>query len=921
MAFRTWGRLLLTALGVSVLAGAGQLGIAYGFGIVRLTGAFTDVNRWPAQLAWVGWFAVTAAVVGAVVTVRLARREGLPDGTGMQLALSGAAALGATVVAPLCMQPARAAELNTIDPVWAAGICAIVGAVVGAGAASAVLLRPPLGWNVALLAGAVWLIALVSAAPALLSTGPLNTVRLGVLEPSWLDGDAAQRLAMLVLPAVALLAGVATGGLARWRGHVPLVVGATGAAGPVLLAFAYLTAGPGDPVDRYQLAPYYGAVIAVAAGALGSAAAALLRWPLFPAGADDAVEPTDILRPLPDTPALGTASGEGSTTVDLTGADTSPGHGTSAGPDPAADRAVEPTPAHWDWPVTPGTPTTAPAPSGTRPDARFALDAPATEPAPATGNEPSGREPEEPSYGGLQVGGSRAPEVDPPAATPAGAPHPRDRRTTPAESPRASEPAAPAAEPMPATTSADEPPAVPSDEPRAADPVESPRAADPADELGTVVPGPVTPQITTGSAAEMAPASDAVDATPAAGPVELPRPAGPVEVAQASGADEASPTADRPGTAEPADAAATVAPRPRPKRTRKPRSSRSAEPADATPISPATAAAPTATTDPAATDPASPAPLASPAASRTVPAKQAARTVTESSAAPAPADSPAPAPAARTGTDTGTAAGLDKDALDTAGLGAARPDPARTASMADDTHDAPASRSGTRSTASGADRPPVGRTPATADTGATPATADTRATPATADTRATPATADTGATPATAEPAPRPRHQLPDLNSGVGWNTFAAPRPASAPPRAELPFPDYGPDEEPKPVTFRWDADEARPSTPRTAGGASDLPAAEAPGPPVDARPTVRSPEVDAEPAADRSRPKRGLFRRNKARGPGQPAEAPEAEPLAAQDEEFVDWVTGLSRPLADNEPETESGRRSLRSTGRHHRD
>ena len=47
MAFRTWGRLLLTALGVSVLAGAGQLGVAYGFGIVRLTGAFHRYDRQP----------------------------------------------------------------------------------------------------------------------------------------------------------------------------------------------------------------------------------------------------------------------------------------------------------------------------------------------------------------------------------------------------------------------------------------------------------------------------------------------------------------------------------------------------------------------------------------------------------------------------------------------------------------------------------------------------------------------------------------------------------------------------------------------------------------------------------------------------------------------------------------------------------
>ena len=249
MAFRTWGRLLLTALGVSVLAGAGQLGIAYGFGIVRLNGAFTDgsVNRWPAQLVWVAWFAAVAAVAGAVLTERLTRRDEFPAGTTEQLSVAGAAALGATVVAPLCMQPARAAELGgTVDPVWAVGICAVLGAVVGAGAALAVLLNPPLGWNIALTGGALWLLALVSVAPALASTGPLPTARLGVLEPSWLDAATAQRLAMLILPTVALLAGAAAGALARRRGHPALVGGAAGAAGPVLLAFAYLTAGPGQ---------------------------------------------------------------------------------------------------------------------------------------------------------------------------------------------------------------------------------------------------------------------------------------------------------------------------------------------------------------------------------------------------------------------------------------------------------------------------------------------------------------------------------------------------------------------------------------------------------------------------------------------------------------------------------------------------
>lgn len=311
MANRTWGRWLLTALGASVLAGAGQLGVAYGFGIVRLTGDFTDatINQWPAQLVWVGWFAMSAAVIGAVVTARLARDAGVPVSTAGHAAMAGAAALGATVVAPLGMQPARAAELTNVDPVLAVAICAILGAAVGAGAAVAVLHQPPLGWNVAAVAGGVWTTVLVSSLPALLDTGALPTVRLGVLEPTWLSADTTQRLAMLVLPLLALLAGAFSGALARWRGHLPLIGGASGVAGPVLVAFAYLTAGPGDSADRYQLAPYYGALIAVLAGALGSTAATLLRRPPTAAGhgtaipaADPAIEPADVPRSLPTDP-------------------------------------------------------------------------------------------------------------------------------------------------------------------------------------------------------------------------------------------------------------------------------------------------------------------------------------------------------------------------------------------------------------------------------------------------------------------------------------------------------------------------------------------------------------------------------------------------------------------------------------------
>lgn len=306
MLFRTWRNLLLTALGMGMLAGAGQLGIAFGFGIVQLTGA--SVNQWPAQLVWVGWFAAHAAVAGTVVTARLARRYGVLASTGSLVAIAAAAALGATSVAPLCLRPAQAVERISVDPIWTLGICAILGALVGAGAAIAVLVKPPLGWNIAAVGGAVWLLALASVVPSLAAAEPLPAVRLGVLEPAGLDADAAQRQAILILPAVALLIGVATGGLARWRGHPPLVNGATGTVGALLVAFAYLTAGPGDAVDRYQITPYYGALIAVAAGLLGSAAAALIRWPRQPRTAEARIiEPADILRPLSAGPVVSQA--------------------------------------------------------------------------------------------------------------------------------------------------------------------------------------------------------------------------------------------------------------------------------------------------------------------------------------------------------------------------------------------------------------------------------------------------------------------------------------------------------------------------------------------------------------------------------------------------------------------------------------
>jgi hypothetical protein len=465
MAHRTSSRLLFTAFGVSLLAGAGQLGLAFGFGIVRLTGSFTgaSINQWPAQLVWAGWFATNAAVIGAVLTERLTRHGGQLSGTPRQLAVAGSAALGAAVVAPLCMQPARNAELISVDPVWAVAICAGLGAVVGAGAALAVLVRPPFAWNMAAVAAAVWLLALLSVLPSLGASGPLTPVRLGVLEPAWLAAGTAQQLALLILPMVTLLAGVATAAAARWRGHPPLVSGPSGVAGPVLVAFAYLAAGPGDTGDRYQLTPYYGALIAVLVGALGSAAAALLPWPLTgrlthrPATptSGTAIEPTAILRPLPAPPTLPTSAGDstgeaptsahpvavldsGTETDHLTGGDR-PDDGSRAA-------ASDGSPPHWHWPVAQTDPTAGDGERSEREPDREAQETAgqsetATDPAPVgDGSDlprpaPATMEADAPAD---DAGAHPAAEVSPEAA-----PQPRQRLALPDLGRTPAEPATP----------------------------------------------------------------------------------------------------------------------------------------------------------------------------------------------------------------------------------------------------------------------------------------------------------------------------------------------------------------------------------------------------------------------------------------------------------------------------------------------
>nr|MDT0661082.1 hypothetical protein [Micromonospora sp. DSM 115978] len=454
MASRTLGRALGTALGVGALAGAAQLGIAYGLDLVRFARDFevTTVNEWPAHLAWVSWFAMVAAVTGALAGDHVARRAGIRGTLGGRLALASTAGLGGAVVAPLTMLPARGALVPSVDPVLIVAVVAGLGAVLGMLAGLVALTLRPAVWNVSLVTGGVWLLALISVLPSLGPTDPLPVVRLGVLDPAWLDGGAAQRLAVVTMAGLALVAGAIAGGLARWLGRPMPVVATAGLAGPAMLTLSYLLAGPGNAADRYQAAPYWGALLATVTGALGSVLAATLRWPAIQSAGNTGATPTP-----------------GDTGADLadrsdraTGADSQAGGGSER-----ADGPVDP------WPTTPTTedfwPST-PTPTPPPPIVRGRRSAPTVPEQPRP--EPSTTEPTS-----TKPTPTRPASVQP--ASTESVPKPTSRRSTPLR-PTATTPAP--VTPTPVTA----PPAAPA-------PITPPPAAPAPITPAPITPTPITP--------------------------------------------------------------------------------------------------------------------------------------------------------------------------------------------------------------------------------------------------------------------------------------------------------------------------------------------------------------------------------------------------------------------------------------------
>jgi hypothetical protein len=262
-----------TAAGAAAVTGAAQLGLGYGLGVVAWpAGPTPDDSVWLGSLGWATWIAASATVFGAVLAVRLRYRFAGP----WRLTLAASAAVGALLPLALIALPARTAvRSDTFAPATIAAGYAAVGIVAGAVVAYWAVVSRPVAAN--LIATAVWLWLLAATAVAVeLTTHRPSATHL----TSWqfADPGGVARYGTIHWPsavltlAAALILGILTSWPAVRSGDLDLGAAASGAAGPVLVAVAFLVLAPrltgtaGTLESAFLTAPY-----AVLAGLAGSA--------------------------------------------------------------------------------------------------------------------------------------------------------------------------------------------------------------------------------------------------------------------------------------------------------------------------------------------------------------------------------------------------------------------------------------------------------------------------------------------------------------------------------------------------------------------------------------------------------------------------------------------------------------------------
>ncbi|WP_255510087.1 hypothetical protein [Micromonospora sp. AP08] len=286
MARRGWGGSTAAALGVAAGTGAAQLGFGYGLGIINWApaGAARVDAAWVASLAWATWISATSVIAGAVCAQRLrGAHDEEPAGTLPRLGLALAAGVGALITVLLVAVPARAARVPaTSSPQAVAAGYAVAGLVLGVLLATWALHTRAAATNLVATTGWLWLLAVVSVLDGVLSGRGLTTAQLGIWQISadsgrfWIRDYFYWPGALLSLGSALLIGVLAARGAVR-APERRVGAAASGAAGPLLVALAYLLAVPrlagiaAEHVSAHLIAPY-----AVIAGIGGSVLVAAL---------------------------------------------------------------------------------------------------------------------------------------------------------------------------------------------------------------------------------------------------------------------------------------------------------------------------------------------------------------------------------------------------------------------------------------------------------------------------------------------------------------------------------------------------------------------------------------------------------------------------------------------------------------------
>ncbi|MEV0896949.1 Hansenula MRAKII killer toxin-resistant protein 1 [Actinoplanes sp. NPDC049802] len=277
MADKGWTTQAATAAGIAAGTGAAQLGLGYGLGVIAWPVTLADADSvWLGSLGWATWITASATVLGAVIAGRLRTERTGKWRALWRFALAVASAVGALVSLVLVALPARSAvRADTLSPQMVAAAYALAGLLAGLVVAFWAVSSTPVAAN--LIGTALWLWALaIAGVVAELITGRDFATYL----TSWQFAESVSPIryggiywpsALLTLVA-AFVIGLVAAGPAALKGELGLGTAISGAVGPLLVAFSFLTLAPqltaamGPLQSAYLIAPY-----AVLAGLGGSA--------------------------------------------------------------------------------------------------------------------------------------------------------------------------------------------------------------------------------------------------------------------------------------------------------------------------------------------------------------------------------------------------------------------------------------------------------------------------------------------------------------------------------------------------------------------------------------------------------------------------------------------------------------------------